>query len=850
MSFYFKTLLFFTLTHFACAVESFRFEVKTIAEDFARPMGMDLGPDGSIYLIELQGKVSRIHPVTGDRTTLAEIKVFGEQENGLLGIALDPSFKKNNHLFLLYSPSDFVGQRISRFTLNDDTLTDEKKVIEWATQRRECCHHGGMLKFGPDGCLFASAGDNTHPFGDSASYAPIDRRPGREPWNAEKSAGNPNDLRGGLIRIKIQPDASYKIPAGNLFPPGTIGTRPEIYVMGCRNPWKFSIDSKSGHLYWGDVGPDAGNDGPRGPRGHDEINQARKPGFFGWPYFIADNKPYARVDFTNGKVGAKFNPTKPINDSPLNSGRKDLPPAQSAFIYYPYADSPEFPAVGKGGRTACAGPVFHYRPEFKETGGLPIEFDHCLLFWDWNRTFIKWARLDKNENLTGIEEFPLPVKIKRPSDALIAPDGTLWITDYGSTWGNNKDARLIHISYRHGNLDPVAQFQSDRKHGPIPLSVNLDGSGSKDPEGGKLRYSWTHQGKEFSTAVAPKLTFPESGDHLITLKVTDENGASCITAHTITAGNTPPTLVFEAPLDGSFYTPGKPVPFQLHISDREDGDSQKDPSPFATTVVTLAPLAKEAPGLSAIRASDCFNCHHATQKLIGPSFNEIAKRYKNDPAAFDQSVSRVISGSAKVWGEIPMLPHPNLTRDKVGSMIRWIYSLSAKNVPQVSRGAAGTINLPLQDQTLELSANYTDYGGPSRRASPLSGGAAIRLHPRTIQAESYTTNNGTQILNANEKPFLGAINHSHWTEYHRFRLEGCQKITFRYASAGNGATVTITANGKNIGAAFMKPTGNWNTWKEVSIPLTNLPSGLVNLRLTFTNPGKQHLANLDWFRFE
>jgi len=101
MSFYFKILLFFTFTHCACAVESFRFEVKTIAEDFARPMGMDLGPDGSIYLIELQGKVSRIHPVTGDRTTLAEIKVFGEQENGLLGIALDPSFKKNNHLFLL-----------------------------------------------------------------------------------------------------------------------------------------------------------------------------------------------------------------------------------------------------------------------------------------------------------------------------------------------------------------------------------------------------------------------------------------------------------------------------------------------------------------------------------------------------------------------------------------------------------------------------------------------------------------------------------------------------------------------------------------------------------------------------
>ncbi|YCM43983.1 PQQ-dependent sugar dehydrogenase [Verrucomicrobiaceae bacterium 227] len=850
MSPFLKPLLLFTLINSACAVESFRFEVKTIAEDFARPMGMDLGPDGSIYLIELQGKVSRIHPVTGDRTTLAEIKVFGDQENGLLGIALDPNFETNRHLFLLYSPADFVGQRISRFTLKDDTLTDEKKVIAWGTQRRECCHHGGMLKFGPDGCLYASAGDNTHPFGDSASYAPIDRRPGREPWNAEKSAANPNDLRGGLIRIQIQPDASYTIPAGNLFPPGTPGTRPEIYVMGCRNPWKFSIDSKSGHLYWGDVGPDAGQDGPRGPRGHDEINQARKAGFFGWPYFIADNKPYSMVDFTNGKVGEKFNAIKPVNNSPLNTGRHDLPPAQSAFIFYPYADSPEFPEVQKGGRTACAGPVFHYRPEFEQSGGLPAEFDHCLLFWDWNRTFIKWARLDKDEDLAGIEDFPLPAEIKRPSDALFAPDGTLWFIDYGSTWGDNKDARLVHISYRHGNLDPIARFKSDPKFGDIPLTVNLDGSDSNDPESSPLQYSWTRQGQEFSTEIAPKLTLTEPGDHVITLKVTDDQGASSTTTHTITVGNTPPTLTFESPLDGSFYTPGKPVTYEINLSDEQDGDSKKDAAPFATTVVTLAPLAKEAPGLSAIRASDCFNCHHATQKLIGPSFNDIAKRYKDIPAAFDQSVSRVISGSSKAWGEIPMLPHPNLGRDEVGSMIRWIYSLSEKSAPEVARGPSGTINLPGQDQTLELSANYTDTGGHDGKAAPLSGAASIRLHPRTIQAESYTTNNGTQILDGTGHQYIGAINHSHWTEYHRFRLDGCKKMTFRYASAGEGATVTVTANGRKIGTALLKPTGDWNTWEKVSIDLANVPSGLVNLGLTFTNPGKQHLANLDWFRFE
>ena len=845
-----RLLPFFLIGLFASAADSFRFEVKTIAEDFARPMGMDLGPDGSIYLIELQGKVTRIHPSTGERTTLAGIKVFGEQENGLLGIALDPNFKNNKHLFLLYSPADFVGQRISRFTLQGNSLNDEKKVIEWGTQRRECCHHGGMLKFGPNGCLFASAGDNTHPFGDSASYAPIDRRPNREPWNAEKSSANPNDLRGGLIRIKVESDASYTIPEGNLFPPGTKGTRPEIYIMGCRNPWKFSIDPKSGHLYWGDVGPDAGSNGPRGPRGHDEINQARKAGFFGWPYFIADNKPYSRVDFTNGKVGKKFNVEKPVNDSPLNTGRQDLPPAQSAFIYYPYADSKNFPELKKGGRTACAGPVFHFDPKFEETGGFPKDYDHCLLFWDWNRPFIKWGRLNQNEDLVGIEEFPLPVKIRRPSDALFAPDGTLWFIDYGATWGNNKDAKLLHISYRHGNLDPVAKFTIDKTNGPLPLKVQLDASSSSDPENEGLRFSWQQGEKVISSEAKTTISFTKPGDHPITLKVTDPQGATSEVTQHVSAGNSPPELSFEAPLDGSFFTPGTPVEYRIIAKDAEDGDSKTKPDSFASAVVTLAPLAQVAPGLSAIRASDCFNCHHATQKLVGPSFNDIAKRYKGNSTAFDTSVERVMKGSSKVWGEIPMLPHPNLKRDQVASMVRWIYSLSAKDAPHVSRGIAGSLTPSNTGQSLELSANFTDFGAHGGKALPLSGGTSIRLHPRTIQAEAFSSHMGPQILGGEGSRFIGAINHSHWTEYPDFRIEDCKNITLRYASAGAGAKVTITANGKKVATARIKPTGDWNKWEEVTVPLVDIPTGLVDLRLTFTNPGRQHLANLDWFRFD
>src|SRR5690606_28992371 len=149
---------------------------------------------------------------------------------------------------------------------------------------------------------------------------------------------------------------NYEIPEGNLFPEGTAKTRPEIYVMGNRNPYRISVDQKTGYLYWGEVGPDANNDSldTRGPRGYDEINQARKAGFFGWPFFVGDNYAYRGYDYATGQTGERYNPERPENNSPNNTGLQLLPPAQPAFIWYPYAASPDFPQVGTGGRNAMA----------------------------------------------------------------------------------------------------------------------------------------------------------------------------------------------------------------------------------------------------------------------------------------------------------------------------------------------------------------------------------------------------------------------------------------------------------------------------------------------------------------
>ena len=210
---------------------------------------------------------------------------------------------------------------LTRYELRGEELVlDSKKVLlEIPVQREQCCHTGGSIAFDAKGNLFLSTGDNTNPHG-SDGMNPIDERPGRAPWDAQKSSGNTNDLRGKVIRIKPQPDGTYTIPEGNLFPPGTAKTRPEIYTMGHRNPYRISIDQKTGYLYWGDVGPDGNNpmEG-RGPQGFDEVGQARKAGNFGWPYFIGDNKAYTYYDFEAKKSGAMYDVNAPINKSPNNT---------------------------------------------------------------------------------------------------------------------------------------------------------------------------------------------------------------------------------------------------------------------------------------------------------------------------------------------------------------------------------------------------------------------------------------------------------------------------------------------------------------------------------------------------
>src|SRR3954467_14043866 len=202
------------------APPDYRFKIEVLTENIPQPMELELAPDGRIFFNEIGGKLKIYKPTTRDVVLAGSIPVFPEQENGFLGFALDPAFSSNHWIYLYYSPTNYDGQRLSRFVMKQDQLdlASEIKVLEFGEQRRECCHHAGSVEFGPDGNIYISTGDNTHPGGDSDGYAPIDERPDRSPYDAQKSASNTHDLRGKIIRIHPTPAGGYKVPEGNLFP--------------------------------------------------------------------------------------------------------------------------------------------------------------------------------------------------------------------------------------------------------------------------------------------------------------------------------------------------------------------------------------------------------------------------------------------------------------------------------------------------------------------------------------------------------------------------------------------------------------------------------------------------------
>lgn len=856
-----------------------RFEKTVVAEKLVQPIELDIAEDGSIYLIELGGALKRLSPNGSEPEVIGNLEVTTAQENGLIGMALDPGFSKNHWIYLQYSPPSFSGQYVSRFTLKDGKLDlqSEKILFRYEEQRRECCHHAGSMEFGPDGCLYIGTGDNTNPFDDSQGYAPIDERPGREPWDAQRSSANTKSYNGKILRIRPEADGTYSIPDGNLFSKSGEDGHPEIYVMGCRNPWRISVDAKTGYLYWGDVGPDAGGDNERGPRGYDEVNQARKAGNFGWPYFIGNNYAYSIVDFATKTIGEKLDPASPKNRSRNNTGSESLPPAQPAMIYYPGGASSEFPELGSGGRTACAGPVYYHDDKNPSTTKFPAEFNSTLFAFEWSRNAIYAIHLDESSQPKRIERFLPNQSFVRPIDLQFDANGALYVIEYGETWGVNPDAKLSRIDYVRGNRAPVAIAAVTNNIGREPLEVSLDAGQSSDKDGDALKYQWQiidnrspdKPRSELGREAKLKSIIQRPGVYTIELTVEDPHGAKSSTTQPLIVGNSRPEVQFLEPRNGSFYTPEKPVPFRIAVRDFEDGSSYPDDvdngeyewiegaapnRTFIEASLVASPTQEklvDAPGLALMRKTDCLNCHAKNQKIVGPSFLEIANKYRDQPHQVSLSAERVIKGSSGVWGQVGMLPHSQLSETDVLKMVEYIFSLNADSANPSSTGFRNEITVPWKDGRVQLSAIYTDLGRDD--LPKLTGQATVTMRNPNVQAETADEFRGTQVLNsgnAQGSAFMGAINHNGYLKFEDISFDSIKSVSVRVASAGAGGTIEFRrgkVDGQLLGEVSVEINGKWEEFYDKELALS--PSeGVDSLFLVFKNPVNQGgLMNIDSF---
>ncbi len=555
------------------------FEKVVLDDHTTDPMELAVAPDGRVIFVERGGVVKIWRPDLARTVTAGFIDVFSGLEDGLLGIALDPTFAENGWVYLYHSPAgDVPVNLLSRFTLQSDALDplSEVVVLEVPTQREECCHSGGSLAFDGDGNLYLSTGDNTSPFA-SDGYSPIDERPDRMPFDAQKSSASTHDLRGKILRIRPEADGTYSIPPGNLFPPDGAQGRPEIYVMGCRNPFRISVDPEGGWLFWGDVGPDASDarEG-RGPAGHDEFNRTRQPGNFGWPYFIADNRPYHDHDFQTGVSGPAFDPSAPVNESPSATGHRELPPAQPAWIWYPYGASEEFPELGEGGRCAMAGPVVHHDPTRFGERALPPYYDGAIFLYEWARDRIFEVRLDEDGGILQMNTFLPGLDLTRPMELELGPDGCLYLIEWGTGFGGgNDDAQVCRLEYfPSGERPPVACAAASPSTGPVPLSVRFTSDGSRVRSGpGELRYAWDldGDGATDSTGGHPAHVYAAPANVQARLTVTDAGGRSATATVPVRAGNSAPRVAIAWPPDGAVVGFGDRVEYRATVVDPEDG---------------------------------------------------------------------------------------------------------------------------------------------------------------------------------------------------------------------------------------------------------------------------------------
>ncbi|WP_423147937.1 PQQ-dependent sugar dehydrogenase [Rubrolithibacter danxiaensis] len=826
--------------------EDNRFTKVVLAQKLEEPMQFEILKDGRVLFVERKGKMKLYNPADGQVKVIANFNVstkyvskkgeVTEGEDGLQGVILDPNYDQNHWIYVYYSPAEGEPRNtLVRFKWDGGQLNmaTKKVLLDVPVQREECCHVGGGMLFDAHGNLYLSTGDNTFSR-SSDGFSPLDERPGESPRDAQKSSGNTNDLRGKILRIHPEPDGTYSIPMGNLFPKGMDKTKPEIYTMGNRNPWRLSVDTKTGYLYWGEVGPDGSVDSVgRGPRSYDEFNVAKKAGNFGWPYFNGNNQAYWDYDFATKTSGEKFVVEHPVNHSPNNTGLIDLPPAQSAMIYYPYAESKEFPELGSGGRSATGGPIYHRANFNNPKRPFPDYYEGKWLVTDWVRGWIMSITLDENGDYKSMERFLPDMNFRGAIDMDFGPDGDLYVLEYGNGYfKDNPEAELVRIEYNGGNRKPIVQATASKSAGAVPLKTQLSAEGTKDYDGDALKYEWKVTSKGSAPRIFkeanPTVTFSKPGIYKATLTVTDPSGAKNSKTVEVRAGNEPPVVDFNLlGSNRSFFFPDRKINYNVLVSDKEDGSLANKrilPSQVSVSInylsegYDLTEIAQSQRSVDAsvqfaaakgmIAKSDCKACHSLAAKSLGPAFVQVAKKYKGNANAVNKLAKKIITGGSGVWGDAMMPAHSSLPEKDAQSIVKYILSLAEphqtiKSLPVKGSYITKVPNGESDKGSFLFRAAYTDKGKQSAPSQSSEDVVVLRNPTITISHADKVEN----LDFNNNRTRAVAQGSGSYASFNKIDLTGIKEIEFSTSSipgdnSKKGAVIEVridSPTGKVIG---------------------------------------------------
>jgi len=886
----------------ATVLANYQQTAVALPPNISEPIGFDTLPDGRVIQTDRRGGVRLHDPETNTTTVLAQIPVYTNSEDGMYGPAIDNDFATNRWIYLYYAPptvedvklstgevvtqttpaanapttganpavwDPWVGYfQLSRFKLVDATASDpahldlgsEQQIMRVPVNRGACCHVAGDIDFDTHNNLWMVTGDDTPAGGgNSGGFSPhndmmtADGQFNAPFVDARRSSLNTNDLRGKVLRISVddgdigsgeenQFGGAYTVPDGNLFPVGADKTRPEIYAMGFRNPFRIQVDSND-VAYVTDYSPDSQTpQNFRGPAGTGRVEIIREPANYGWPLCYRQDLPYYRWNFNTSQPLDSTpqtyecdNPAKgPDNTSRWNleggptvePGRVQTPPVTNPEIWYSFtpenrADNPLgtpcfayyngsgttqcprlFPELGTGGVGPHGADKYEYDPDNPDPTKLPPYYDGSVFFGEFTRDMIREIRFDsqgrvfKINNLldcgpltpTRVPQTNRPFECDNPMDLQFDGSGHFYLLAYGDGFFNiNNDAGLYRWDYVKGQRAPIPVLSATPTSGSAPLTVEFSSNGSRDPDpGDSIRFEWdlNGDGTVDSVDADPQYTYTTPGQYTARLTVYDSSGQSASANTTITVGNTAPTVSVDAPVEGGLFAFGESIPFSVTVTDPEDG--AVDCSRVEVTFV----LGHDEHG-------------HAEETVHG--CQGVLPTYAED-----------VSHGGNVFGVV--------------------------------------------------SASYTDLGG-SAGVPALTTVDQVNVRQKRQEVEFVRDESGTNVATTNDPAgggqHRGSLGNGDWVALNGpFDLENIDSLTFRVASTSGAipagspmAAVEVrldAVDGPILTTATLTSTGNTATWQSQTTPVTD-PGGAHRMFLVFRSvAGGQtggNLFNLNWAEF-